>query len=356
MTVTIWLRAEEKPFERRTPCVPGDAAKLVAAGFKVVVEQSGQRALPAEAYEAAGCELAEEGSWPNAPDEAFILGLKELPEDTHRLRHRHIHFAHIFKDQPGAEHMLKRFKGEGGQLFDLECLVDETGRRIAAFGHWAGYAGAAVAVAAWCGQQRGAEPPLGALRDYESRSMLVEELKAALSDAGKARPNAIVIGALGRSGRGAVGLFEELGIDTTKWDMAETASGGPFQEILDHHLFINCVLLAPGCPAFITGEMVTGNPRRLSVISDVSCDPGSPHNPLPIYDACTDFATPTTRVSAGPPPLDLIAIDHLPSMLPLESSEDYSSQLIDALLTLDKPDEGVWGRALAEYNKHINSF
>ncbi|MEM1200581.1 MAG: hypothetical protein AAGI06_14870, partial [Pseudomonadota bacterium] len=40
---------------------------------------------------------------------------------------------------------------------------------------------------------------------------------------------------------------------------------------------------------------------------------------------------------------------------PLESSEDYSSQLIDALLALDKPDEGVWARALGEYTKHINS-
>lgn len=355
MTATIWLRAEEKPFERRTPCVPQDAAKLVSAGYRVVVERSRQRAIAAEDYAAAGCELVEEGSWPEAPDDAFILGLKELPEDTHRLRHRHIHFAHIFKGQPGAEHMLKRFKSEGGQLFDLECLVDETGRRIAAFGRWAGYAGAAVAVAAWCGQQQGAEPPLGALKDYDSRGELVDELKRALAGAGGARPNAIVIGALGRSGRGAVSLFEELGIEATKWDMAETQSGGPFGEILDHDLFINCVLLTPGCPAFITSNMVGAGERRLSVISDVSCDPGSPHNPLPIYEACTDFANPTTRVLAGPPPLDLIAIDHLPSMLPLESSEDYSSQLISALLTLDKPDEGVWARALQEYNKHINS-
>ncbi|MEM8646615.1 MAG: saccharopine dehydrogenase [Pseudomonadota bacterium] len=355
MTLTIWLRAEEKPFERRTPCVPGDAAKLVSAGMRVVVERSGQRAIPAEDYEAVGCELAEEGSWPEAPDHAFILGLKELPEDTHRLRHRHIHFAHIFKGQPGAEHMLKRFKGEGGQLFDLECLVDEMGRRIAAFGHWAGYAGAAVAVAAWCGQQQGAEPPLGALKDHDSRDDLVNELKRALAGVGANQPNAIVIGALGRSGRGAVSLLEELGLEATKWDMAETRSGGPFPEIMGHDLFINCVLLAPGCPPFVTNDMIAAGDRRLSVISDVSCDPGSPHNPLPIYEACTDFANPTTRVSAGPPPLDLIAIDHLPSMLPLESSEDYSSQLIDALLALDKPDEGVWARALGEYTKHINS-
>lgn len=354
MTTTIWLRAEDKPFERRTPCVPGDAAKLIAAGYKVVVETSDQRAMATEAYAAAGCEIADHGSWRNAPKEAFVLGLKELLDDTYPLHHRHIHFGHVFKGQPGAEQMLGRFRAGGGQLFDLECLVDETGRRIAAFGHWAGYAGAAVAVAAWCGQQRGAEPSLGALSHYASCADLTDELSRALADVNGRKPEAMVIGALGRSGGGSVALFEELGLAVTKWDMAETQSGGPFPEILNHALFINCVLLAPGCPPFVTKQMLDEPGRRLSVISDVSCDPGSAHNPLPIYDACTDFAAPTLRVAGGPPPVDLIAIDHLPSMLPMESSEDYSSQLIGALLTLDKPEDGVWGRALDVFNKNID--
>ena len=44
------------------------------------------------------------------------------------------------------------------------------------------------------------------------------------------------------------------------------------------------------------------------------------------------------------PELDLIAIDHLPSMLPEESSEDFSSQLLGALMEL--PYGRVWQRAL----------
>ncbi len=355
MSTTIWLRAEEKPFERRTPCVPRDAAKLLEAGFKVVVEASDQRAVSIDAYAAKGCEIADHGSWRNAPDDAFILGLKELPDDTFALHHRHIHFAHIFKGQPGAEDMLNRFKKGGGRLYDLECLVDENGRRIAAFGHWAGYAGAAVAVAAWCGQQGGRTPSLGALSDYANCDALLDELKEAMTGVGAQAPNALVVGALGRSGRGAVSLFEELGLSVTKWDLDETKSGGPFREILEHDLFINCVLLAPGCPPFVSKAMLEEPNRQLRVICDVSCDPGSPHNPLPIYDACTDFASPTLRLAEPPAPLDLIAIDHLPSMLPRESSDDYSSQLIDALLNLDRPDEGVWGRALDVFNKNITT-
>ena len=60
---------------------------------------------------------------------------------------------------------------------------------------------------------------------------------------------------------------------------------------------------------------------------------------------------------AGPlhatPPLDIMAIDNLPSMLPVESSEDYAGQLLPSLLALDKLETGVWGRAKAEFDRHI---
>lgn len=46
----------------------------------------------------------------------------------------------------------------------------------------------------------------------------------------------LVIGALGRCGKGAVDLCLKVGISTEnvlKWDMAETAKGGPFIEIIE---------------------------------------------------------------------------------------------------------------------------
>ena len=60
---------------------------------------------------------------------------------------------------------------------------------------------------------------------------------------------------------------------------------------------------------------------------------------------------PATRLLDGPPPLDLVAIDHLPSMLPRESSEDFSEQLLPTLLQLGQPEEGVWGRALEVFKE-----
>lgn len=47
----------------------------------------------------------------------------------------------------------------------------------------------------------------------------------------------------------------------------------------------------------------------------------------------------------GSRPLDLIAIDHLPSLLPAESSDDFSSQLLPSLLEIQDDQTRVWRRA-----------
>ena len=352
MNTHIWIRAEQKPNESRVAVVPEDAARLIKHGYTITVETSQQRAIRIEDYEAAGCQIAPEGSWQTAPEDCFILGVKELPAGSTKLRHRHIYFGHVFKDQPGWEHTLNRFISGGGVLYDLECLVDEYHARVAAFGYWAGFAGAAVAVMAWCGQQRGDCPSLTQVNSYPNVGVLIAELKSALAQLSQT-PKMVVIGALGRSGSGSVKLAEQLGIPVSKWDMAETASGGPFPELLQHDIFVNCILANKDCPRFVTEAEITQNNRLLSVIADVSCDPESIYNPIPIYHRCTTFKEPLISLPIGGLPLDIIAIDHLPSMLPLESSQDYSAQLVSSLLTLDQPTEGVWGRALEQFTRHV---
>jgi saccharopine dehydrogenase (NAD+, L-lysine-forming) len=351
MTAHIWVRAENKANEKRVALVPKDILTLMDAGFTVTVEKSSQRAIPIAEFEATGCAIAEEFSWPSAPTDAFVLGVKDLPKGDDALPHRHIYFGHVFKDQPGWEHTLGRFAAGGGILYDLECLVDINQRRIAAFGYWAGYAGAAVAVMAWLGQKESKKPSLPTVHDYPNRDALIAELKAGLANQTE-HPNMVVIGALGRCGTGASDLGEQVGVDVSKWDMAETASGGPFPEIQQHALFVNAILAAPGVPVFVSPEDIKVADRKLSVICDVSCDPESTYNPIPIYHRSTTFDDPVIRVLDGEVPLDVTAIDHLPSMLPKEASEDYSRQLTPALLELGEPEKDIWGRALDQYKKH----
>ncbi|WP_170382014.1 saccharopine dehydrogenase [Ruegeria atlantica] len=348
----LWVRAEQRPNEERVGLTPEGAAALIAAGIHVTVEESHVRAIPIKGYKDAGCEIAPENSWPNAPQDAIIFGLKELPEDGTPLPHRHIMFGHAYKGQHSGRALLDRFKAGGGTLYDLEYLVDEDGRRVAAFGYWAGYAGAAVTLKTWAAQQRGQKcPPVGV---YPSKDALNAELLVELEATGADRPSAIVIGALGRVGTGAADLCEAMGVTVTKWDMAETASGGPFPEILDHDLFLNCIFARPGTPVFVSQEALTA-PRNLTAIGDVACDPDSDYNPVPVYDRATTWEAPALRVATDTV-MDVMAIDNLPSMLPVESSEDYAAQLLPSLLTLTDLDSGVWGRAEATYKTHIEGI
>ena len=341
----LWVRAEPRANERRVGVTPEGVRALIGGGMRVTVEESRSRVIGIEGYRDAGAEIAPEGSWPEAPDDAIVFGLKELPEDGLPLRHRHIMFGHAYKGQPTGRVLLERFNAGGGTLYDLEYLLDGDGRRVAAFGYWAGYAGAAVALKCWMAQKAGGiARPIAAVED-------AVRLRAALRAVlGEARPTVIVIGALGRVGTGASDLCGEMGLAVTQWDMAETAHGGPFPEVLGHDIFLNCIFARPGTPVFVPAD-AGERERRLSVIGDIACDPTSDFSPIKVYDRATDWDAPALRVHDDPP-LDVTAIDNLPSLLPRESSEDYAAQLLPSLLTLGDLDSGVWRRAKAEFDWH----
>ncbi|WP_420310072.1 saccharopine dehydrogenase [Streptomyces sp. YS-B37] len=328
----LWLRHEVRTTERRTPVVPSDARRLVEHGVTLTVEESPQRIFPIEDYEAIGARVAPAGSWVSAPEGTVILGLKELPDDPAELTHRHIFFGHAYKGQPGAGDLLSRFAAGGGALLDLEYLVDDKGRRLAAFGFWAGYLGAALAVL----QHRGR---LVAPLTPTSK----EELDSTLHPVdGDQEFSALVIGALGRSGRGARVAFSTAGIDPTCWDLAETQNLDR-PALLAHDVLVNCVLATTPVPPFLRAPDLDDPARRLRTVSDVTCDVGSPLNVLPVYDRTTEWDAPVRQLHDRPP-LDLIAIDNLPSLLPKESSTDFSAALLPHLLDFGRAE--AWRRDL----------
>lgn len=343
----IWLRHETRDNESRAALTPAGAAQLMAAGYHVTVEDSPSRVLESRDYVEAGCTLAETGSWVDAPTDAVILGLKELPDDGTPLRHRHIMFGHAFKGQISGQALLQRFQAGGGTLLDLEYLTQPDGRRVAAFGYWAGYAGAAVSLMTYGAQQTGHTQ--AGLHTYAKADDMLDDVRSALR--GVDQPNALVIGALGRVGAGAIALCDAVGVPITRWDMAETAHGGPFPEILDHTVFFNCILARPGTPVFVP-ETAVSAPRALRVIGDIACDPDSDYNPVPLYDDATSWAQPAVRIHDDPP-LDVMAIDNLPSLLPAESTDDFAGQLLPHLIAMRDDATGVWARAKSVFDDAI---
>ncbi|KAF2279409.1 saccharopine dehydrogenase [Westerdykella ornata] len=370
---TLHARAEAKLYEHRSCLTPTTAKKLLDAGYPVVVERSStdpnfSRIFKDEEFEQVGAKLVDEGSWDTAPTDHIIIGLKELPEADTPLKHTFVHFAHCYKQQGGWEQVLARFPRGGGVLYDLEFLQDSTGRRVAAFGYHAGFVGAALAIKTWAWQLTHADEPLPGIENftegrgyYNNEAELIEQLKQDVAEGEKVagrRPSSLVLGALGRCGSGAVDLLEKIGCsDIKKWDLAETSERpGPYPEIVESDIFVNCIYLSKPIPPFVNAESLKAPNRRLSVICDVSCDTTNPHNPIPVYNINTTFDKPTVDVpvEGNGPKLSVISIDHLPSALPREASENFSDNLLPSLLALkDRATTPVWQGAEKLFNEKV---
>lgn len=140
--------------------------------------------------------------------------------------------------------------------------------------------------------------------------------------------------------------------------MQETAKGGPFSELLDVDIFVNCIYLSKPIPPFLTREMLDSDERALSVVVDVSCDTTNPHNPIPIYTQNTTFEEPVLAVSTkSSQPLDVVAIDHLPTLLPRESSESFCENLSPSILQLSEYRQArVWNEVLQLFDRKVQEM
>jgi saccharopine dehydrogenase (NAD+, L-lysine-forming) len=331
------MRHEVRAAEHRAPIVPADARNLVAHGVELVIEDSPQRCFALSDYAAAGCTTKPAGSWVEASREHHVIGLKELPALPARLAQRHVFFGHAYRGQRGGRELLQRFTTGGGALLDLEYLADSDGRRLAAFGYWAGYVGAALAILHLRRQL------IGPLRP-QSKAVFDHAL---MQSRGSGEPRVLVVGASGRCGHGARAALATAGITPTCWDIAETRFLDS-HALLAHDVLVNAVSTSRCLEPFVTAADVADPGRRLAVIADVTCDVGSDLNVLPIYDRTTDWHRPVRRLRDGEPTLDIIAIDNLPSLLPQEASADFSAQLLPHLLEL--------GRATPPWRQCLRAF
>jgi saccharopine dehydrogenase (NAD+, L-lysine-forming) len=80
---------------------------------------------------------------------------------------------------------------------------------VAAFGFHAGFAGAAAGALAYAASKGGEK--LGELEPFQNETEMISAVKAKLG--GGKGVKALVIGALGRCGKGAVDLFQKVGLE-----------------------------------------------------------------------------------------------------------------------------------------------
>jgi len=97
-----------------------------------------------------------------------------------------------------------------------------------------------------------------------------------------------------------------------KWDLAETAAGGPFKEIVESDMFVNRIYLSSKIPNFVDMKSLETPDRKLPGIHDASIDTMNPNNLVPVSTVATTFDKPTVPIEVkGEPGLSVISIDHL---------------------------------------------
>ncbi|KAG8460478.1 hypothetical protein KFE25_013128 [Diacronema lutheri] len=379
---TIWLRHETARHETRTPLTPDGCADLLASGrIRVVVERSRARAYEDSEYARIGAELhepaelADPGAWRAQPHKPglLIVGLNALgtPEEHDALTiiNDHALFARVLKPgSVGAARVLRAWRrgAESVQapplLYDYDSLHDTAGRLVGAtMSRPAGFVGAAHGVRHWyhsrlrdkCGRPLHLPPP--ALASARSCAELLPPIRQLAAQSGAPAPRVLVVGALGRTGRGAVDACYGLGADVVEWDLPQTSGGGPFDELLQYDVVIIAVALRSAVKPLLTDDLIdaSGEQRRLRVIVDVSCSVDQPLvNALPIYAAKASWEAPAVRVRHAPP-LDVIAVGSLASAVGREASIGFSAALVGALR--DFPDGRGWESARGAFERAMQA-
>ena len=314
--------------ERRTPLIPVHAGILVRNGYRVCVESSADRIFPDSSYVDAGCTLVPTGSWPSAKRDTLIMGLKELPDESFPLAHRHMYFAHAYEHQRGSLKLLERFRRGDGFLYDLEQIKDSFGAQLVTggAGYFAGLAAATACLDIWKQKQQAHDVVYRVPRQFPSVSELLVYARG-LVRTGFRAPSILVIGHRGKSGAGVTHLLDEVGL---KYDCSPKITHERRelrQRLHDYELVFNCIKLSAGTPLFLSDAMIRPH-TKIQLIGDISCEATHPGNPIPLYSSPTSFSAPVCRTRAG---IDIMAIDNITAMLPVECSQILSEQIFPHL-------------------------
>ncbi|CAI9098422.1 OLC1v1035066C1 [Oldenlandia corymbosa var. corymbosa] len=136
------LSESTNKWERRVPLTPSHCAKLLHGGrgktgvARIIVQPSTKRIHHDTLYEDVGCEISEDLS-----ECGLILGVKQPKLDMILPDRAYAFFSHTHKAQRENMPLLDKILSERASLFDYELIVGEHGKRLLAFGKFAGRAG-----------------------------------------------------------------------------------------------------------------------------------------------------------------------------------------------------------------------
>ncbi len=383
------IREGKTPPDSRVPLTP-QQCKKVAENFpvEVKVKPASGRCYKNEEYRDLGVPMSYSLS-----DCDVLMGVKEVPIEQLSLHKTYFFFSHTIKKQPYNRDLLRACVDRKIRLIDYEALTDENGKRLIAFGKFAGMVGAHNGVLTY-GRRTGDFnlPRMHTLYDYAAAKEVYKKMNWT--------PMKIVLTGTGRVGSGAAMVLDDMGIrevsprefleneyDEAVYtqlackDYAARKDGGEFKKkdfyanpqdyksifapyAAAANVMINGIYWDNEAPAFFTLEEMQTEDFNIEVIADVTCDIA----PVSSIPATIDASTiaepvfgfdPTTGEKtdafdeAG---VDMMTIDNLPNELPRDASEAFGKQFIKNILPeLLKPASDVIERATVTKNGNLGT-
>ncbi|MCU0429129.1 MAG: NAD(P)-dependent oxidoreductase [Cytophagaceae bacterium] len=374
------LRESKVPVDWRVPLHPQQCADVMKVFPEVefFIQPSDTRCFRNQEYVKQGLTLQEDLS-----DCDLLLGIKEIAEHLLIPSKRYMFFSHTIKKQPHNKKLLQAILERRIEMIDYECIKDQSGQRLIAFGRFAGIVGAYNSMRLYGEKYR-----LFELKPAY-KCFNLEELKHELQ---KIRIPAIriVVTGTGRVGNGICEMLDFMRIpkidareflkskrqhavytqlSSADYHSRKAGSGFsseefhahpekyksdflPYTEVSD--MLITGAFWHPQAPVLFSKADMKRESFKIKLIGDVTCDfNGSVPctiKPTTIYDPAYDY-NPTSE-GIEPPfgdarNITVMAIENLPGELPRDASTYFGEMMMKNVLPylLGKDQHGIIERA-----------
>ena len=361
------LQETKRPFDNRVALDPQEASMLKRQypSLDICVQSSQHRAFPDAAYEKEGITVQKDVS-----DCDLLLGIKEVSLSSLSKGGHYVFFGHFAKQQLYNRPLLLALMEKKITFSDYEYMVDEQGRRVCAFGWWAGVVGVYYTLRGY-GLRTGfyflPEPD----PDF-TVARIIEILRAVELPRVK-----MVLTGRGRVARGARYLLQEIGADILPVDtflakdaverlsctfayideLVRQKSGAGPVDIDEFHLhperyesnfqrfarssdiLVCCHFWDPAAPVYLKPEEYRDPLFRIRMIGDITCDiagsicstlRASTHD-APFYDY-NPFTEQEEPAFSSVDNVTVMAVDTCPNALPRETSHFFGEMLIEHII------------------------
>lgn len=359
------IREGKVPSDARVPLNPAQcAAVLKDFDLELVVQPSPGRCFADVEYQSSGIPMQKDVSQCEV-----LLGVKEVPIEQLLPNKTYLFFSHTIKAQAYNQPLLKAVVEKKIRLIDYEVLTDALGRRLIAFGKFAGMVGAHNGLLTY-GLRTGAFDlqRMHKFKDYAAAkaayaTMEWPPLKVVLTGTGRvANGAALVLRDMGiqqltpaeflsQDFQGPV--FTQLSIqdyvarkDGTSFEDQDFFQNpqnyksifAPYTQVAD--IMVNGIYWDNAAPAFFSKEEMSGPAWNIGVIADVTCDI-APVSSIPSTLRASTIDDPffaydpksyqeVAAFTKGA--IDMMTIDNLPNELPRDASTAFGQQFIEHIL------------------------